>query len=209
MERSLCLLIGKEANIDKSNYLVLTKPTDNFKALDCFTMKRFQNSDEIREYFKDEIDSFLLKNQHLLKGNRRGAIVILETHYNAIPVKRRVLYMEVVQIVNEILNDYAFLRYLVNIDEESSNLRLFSGYLRDVILIRNHQDYNAKERRVILNTWKEDTLKTGKTCTDKLRKILKLYEQYLKDNNLETPKREVTIKQKVIAKTLIDKELKK
>lgn len=199
MKRSLCLLLGKNPEIDGSNVLKLTVPTSNFKALDAFTMNRFQNSDDVREYFKDQIGLFLaLKNP-----NNRGAIVIVEfpTKEDEIPRKVRVLYMGIVQRVQDILNNDVFLRYLVENDETKGPLKLFSGYETDVILIRNGQDYTKKERKIILNKWKDTTLKSSYFGTDRLRKVLKLYEKWCHENHIKMISHKPTLKQKVLALT--------
>lgn len=202
MERSLCLLLGKDPLLDESNLLKLTKPTTNFKALDAFTMN-FKDSKEIREHFQDQIEYFLtIKN-----SNNKDSIVIIEfpTNDDELPRKVRVLYMGVASRVQDILNNDAFLRYMVEEDEfKKGPLKLFSGYETDVVLIRNGQNYTKEERKVILNKWKNTTLKSSYYGTDRLRKVLKMYEQWCHNNKIRMPRVKISERQKILA--MIKKE---
>lgn len=180
MKRSLCLLIGKEPNIDGSNYLSLTVPTENYRALDAFIMNRFMNSEDVREFFKQQINQFLISNSHLLPPSSKynGSIVIIETFYNQAPVKRRVLYSDVKQKLQEILDCNSFMRYYVDLKKE-----LFSEFVRDAIWRREGQDYSKKEVKQLLKLWKEEELKEKPKGTDYLRAMLKAYEEWVIEHN--------------------------
>ena len=82
--RSLCLLLGKEPLPNGINYLKLTCPTDP-RRLDAYTMNHFANSNEVREYFQEQIEDYLNKNKSILEEinnrtgrNYKGSIVIIE-----------------------------------------------------------------------------------------------------------------------------------
>lgn len=204
MERSLCLLLGKEPKIDGSNFLMLTKPTTNFKALDAFTMNRFKDSSEVREYFQEQIKSYLtIKNG----TNESGSIVIIEipTEENEIPIKRRVLYMTVVTKVQDIISNDVFMRYLAEVDECSKEgpLKLFRPEETDTILMRYATDYSGKEIKYVINRWKNNNLKSSYYGTDRLRKVLKIYETWCHKNQIRM-RNVVTEEQK--RKALIKKE---
>ena len=64
--RSLCLLLGKEPLPNGINYLKLTCPTDP-RRLDAYTMNHFANSNEVREYFQEQIEDYLNKNKSILE----------------------------------------------------------------------------------------------------------------------------------------------
>lgn len=172
MERSLCLLIGKDPNFDGSNYLVLTVPTNNYRALDAFIMNRFMNDKDVREFFRYQIDRFLEQNAHLLpaSSNDRGDIVIIERFYNQAPVKRRVLYSDTKQKLQKVLDCSAFMRHYVDLKKD-----LFCGFVRDAVCKREGQDYSEPEVQKILKIWKEEIKKDPKV-TDHLREMLKAYE---------------------------------
>ena len=188
MERSLCLLIGKEPLPGETNYLKLTKPVNDSRKLDAFIMNRFANSEEVREYFKEEIDKYLSSNEKIISEieNRtgkayRGSITIIENKDEELR-KLRVLYSDTIEQVKVLLNDIVFMQRLANEDElcKGKYLKLFSLYEIDSILSRNGQNYSLKEIRMILKIWKE-RLKNDFYGTDKLRIVLKSYEEYKKE----------------------------
>lgn len=183
--RSLCLLLGKEPLPNGINYLKLTCPTNDYKKLDAYTMNHFANSEEVRQHFKEQIDNYLKKNQLILmqlneksKRNYRGSIVIIEENKGNAR-KLRTLYSDTPEKLQEILNDRLFIILLAKDDDEcrAKYLKLFSSYEADSILSREGQFCTDKELKQLLTLWKEN-LKVQYYGTDKLRKVLKKYEQY-------------------------------
>ena len=83
--RSLCLLLGKEPLPNGINYLKLTCPTDP-RRLDAYTMNHFANSNEVREYFQEQIEDYLNKNKSILEeiNNRTGIMMVIETKIKSI-----------------------------------------------------------------------------------------------------------------------------
>lgn len=188
MERCLCLLIGKEPLPGGVNCLKLTKPVDKPNKLDAYTMNHFSNSEEVREYFKEEIEKYLEKNQKIISDiknktgrNYRGSIAIVEEKNNHFR-KLRVLYSDTCSQIKNLLNDIVFMQRLALEDEmcEGKYMKLFSPYEIDVILSRNGQDYPWKEVKKILHSWKE-RLKIDFYGTDKIRLVLKRYEEFQKE----------------------------
>ena len=188
MERSLCLLIGKEPLPGEINYLKLTKPVNDPRKLDAFVMNRFANSEEVREYFKEEIEKYLEANEEIIteikkrtRKTYRGSIAIIENK-NGEFRKLRVLYSDTPDKLKELLNDIVFMKRIAINDElcKGKYLKLFSPYEIDSILSRNGQDYPLKEIKIILKVWKEH-LKNDFYGTDKLRIVLKNYEEYKKE----------------------------
>lgn len=188
MERSLCLIIGKEPLPNETNYIKLTKPVNDPRKLDAFIMKRFANSEEVREFFKEEIEKYLITNEKIITEikNRtgrmyRGSIAIIENNHGELR-KLRVLYSDTPDKLKELLDDIVFMKRIAENDElsKAKYLKLFSPYEIDSILSRNGQDYPLKELKIILKVWKEH-LKNDFYGTDKLRIILKNYEEYKKE----------------------------
>ena len=188
MERYLCLLLGKEPLPNEANYLKLTKSVTEPRKLDAFTMNRFENSEEVREYFKEEIESYLKANEKILNEiknrtgrNYRGSIAIIENKNGQLR-KLRVLYSKTCEEVHNLLNDIVFMQRLALNDENSKAkyLKLFSPYEVDSILSRNGQNYSLKELKTILKIWKE-RLKNDFYGTHKLRIVLKSYEEFKKE----------------------------
>lgn len=185
--RSLCLLLGKEPLPGGINYLKLTKPVDDPRKLDAYTMNHFANSEEVRQHFKEQIDNYLKNNQLILlqmnektKKNYRGSIVIIEENKESVR-KLRTLYSSTINTVKEMLNDRRFIMILAKDDEEckAKYLKLFSNYEIDSILAKEGLGLTHKELKQLLILWKEN-LKTQYHGTDKLRKVLKKYENYKK-----------------------------
>lgn len=195
MERSLCLLIGKEPLPQAINYLELTKPVTDSRKLDAYIMNHFSNSDEVREHFKEEIENYLKQNEKIILEikqrtgkNYRGSIAIIENKNGELR-KLKVLYSDTCEKVQELLNDIVFMQRLALEDENRKGkyLKLFSNYEIDSILSRNGQNYSLKEVKTILKIWKE-RLKNDFYGTDKLRNILKQYEEYKKEIKEEQKK---------------------
>lgn len=195
MERSLCLLIGKEPLPQAINYLELTKPVTDSRKLDAYIMNHFNNSDEVREHFKEEIEKYLKQNEKIILEikqrtgkNYRGSIAIIENKNGELR-KLKVLYSDTCEKVQELLNDIVFMQRLALEDENHKGkyLKLFSNYEIDSILSRNGQNYSLKEVKTILKIWKE-RLKNDFYGTDKLRNILKQYEEYKKEIKEEQKK---------------------
>lgn len=185
--RSLCLLLGKEPLPNGINYLKLTCPTDP-RRLDAYTMNHFANSNEVREYFQEQIEDYLNKNKSILEEinnrtgrNYKGSIVIIEENRESVR-KLRTLYSDTPVKLKEILNDRRFMLILAREDEEckAKYLKLFSTYEIDSILSKEGQSCTNKELKQLLTQWKEN-LKIQYYGTDKLRKVLKKYEEYKKE----------------------------
>lgn len=185
--RSLCLLLGKEPLPNGINYLKLTCPTDP-RRLDAYTMNHFANSNEVREYFQEQIEDYLNKNKSILEEinnrtgrNYKGSIVIIEENRESVR-KLRTLYSDTPVKIKEILNDRRFILILARDDEEckAKYLKLFSTYEIDSILSKEGQSCTNKELKQLLMQWKEN-LKIQYYGTDKLRKVLKKHEEYKKE----------------------------
>ena len=161
--RSLCLLLGKEPLPNGINYLKLTCPTDP-RRLDAYTMNHFANSNEVREYFQEQIEDYLNKNKSILEEinnrtgrNYKGSIVIIEENRESVR-KLRTLYSDTPAKIKEILNDRRFILILARDDEEckAKYLKLFSTYEIDSILSKEGQSCTNKELKQLLMQWKEN-----------------------------------------------------
>ena len=81
MERTLSLVL------DEEGFVSLTLMQDDAIKIDEFTTKKFEDSEQIREHFKSQIDNYLEENKRYVEAiskgrgkNFRGRIVILEPH---------------------------------------------------------------------------------------------------------------------------------
>lgn len=203
-ERFLCLLIGEVPLVDGSNYIILEGPASNltqFKKLDAYTMINFANSEQIRDHYNEKIVPFMKNNEQVLArirsgrmSNYRGSVVIVEKNGNNFR-KLRVLYrnfsskVTLKEKMNEIIMNHDFMRYLANCDESSnaSVYKLFSQYEIDGILCRGCF-YVPKEYKALVCKWKNN-LKKDQYGLDKLRIVLKKYEEFMKIIEIEKTKR--------------------
>ena len=109
MERTLSLVLDEDCKLS------LTLMKDDAVKIDEFTTKKFENSEQIREYYKKQIDEFLEQNKNYINsitrntGRKfRGRIVILESREkngNLDYVEKRVLYKKHLVAFKELIKD--------------------------------------------------------------------------------------------------------
>lgn len=191
--RILALVLDKENNI----YLKLKEDESN--KLDDYIINNFNNSEEIRQAYKNQCEEFLDKNKdyigNMKKKNYRGSIVLLEKKDNTY-IKKRVLYKNTFKDVNELLCNYEIVRKLAYIDylnEKNSKLVVFSPYERKIIRFSKEYEYKkmiSKFKKELKDEKKYDdirnifkSLSTKQTISEK--------KQYLEEIKEEIKKQEV------------------
>lgn len=193
MERCLCLLLGKEPDYNEINYIKLTEYMSSNK-LDEFIISNFANSEQVRKYYAERINKFLTDNDRYLQkiymetGRKyRGSIVILEKVFSSYPKKIKVLYSNIKSNLDQILSNESFIKYLAQNQRTASKVKLFSGFQRDIF--SDHIFYPKAEKKVILKQWKASLPKTN-CIYEKIRQILKNYDEYLKQYRQTSIKKE-------------------
>ena len=151
MERMLSLVLDDEG--EKS----LTLLTGNACEIDEFTIKKFENSEQIRDYYKDKIDSFLKNNANYLEAikkrtgkNFRGRIVILEIYKDDKTYayhERAVLYKKHIVALKEMIKDHKTMQRFLELSKINYDYlgfkRLISPFLsREIKIV----DYSKKSR---------------------------------------------------------------
>ena len=151
MVRTLSLVLDDEGK--KS----LTLFTDEAAKIDKFTTKNFENSDQIREYYKEQIDRFLSDNNNYLEAikkrtdkNFKGRIVILEMYDDDMTYHyrdRAVLYKKHIVAFKEMIKDRKTMLRFLEFSKLNFNYlgfkRLISPFLSREIKIT---DYSKKSR---------------------------------------------------------------
>lgn len=179
MERTLSLVL------DKDGYVSLTlEKMDNFE-LDRFTSKKFQNSDEIREYYKDEIDYYLAEKGDYIDYTERngrknnGRIVLIETHGNPgeIPYLKRqaVLYKKHVDsyTLNEILKNKLVIKKYIELDNTRVNENKVSSLVSP--FLRREVKYSSFKSQNDLKKIKSQVIKKDDSYFERIRLIIKAY----------------------------------
>ena len=188
MERTLSLVLDDEGKLS------LTLMCDEAVKIDEFITNRFENSDQIREHFKEQIDSFLEKNKNYLDsvsrktGKKfRGRIVILEArenNKNIEYIEKRVLYKKHLVAFKELVKDENTMKKFLQLENIGYNMygfrRLISPFLSREIKYTNY--------KVISQTdfLRRELKKEKNNFYDILRLIIKAYESERKQRKLKT-----------------------
>ena len=188
MERTLSLVLDDEGKVS------LTLMQDEANKIDEFTTKKFEDSEQIRDYFKDEIEKFLKEKKSYIDAiskrlgkKYRGRIVILEVQNkdnNLVFHERRVLYKKHFKVFKEIIkNKNVMLRFLKL--EEVGRTKYGYPMLAPEFLRREirFSDFRVKSRVELIR--KE--IKRSKCFFDILRIMIKSYNTEREFNpSLET-----------------------
>lgn len=178
MERTLSLVL------DEEGFKSLTLMKADALKIDDFTTKKFENSEQIRDYFKKEIEKYLEENKNYIKTINngrgklfRGRVVILEPHEkdgSLYFVEKRVLYKKNLFAFKEMIKDKLTMQRFLQLEKIGFNQygfrKLISPFLTREIRYANYQvkskvDFIGKE------------IKKDKTSFyDILRIISKAYE---------------------------------
>ena len=177
MERTLSLVL------DEEGFKSLTLKKDDAVKIDEFTTKKFENSEQIRDYFELEIAEFLEQNKNYLnainqKGRMfRGRIVILEAKEkdgNTYFVEKRVLYKKHIIAIKEIVKDRMTMQRFLNLEKIGFNQygfrKLISPFLTREIKYAN---YKVKSQ---VDFIRRELKRNKKNFFDILRIIVKAYE---------------------------------
>ena len=188
MERTLSLVLDDEGKLS------LTLMHDDAVKIDEFTSKKFQNSDQIRDYFRKQIDEFLEKNKNYIDivskntGKKfRGRIVVLEARENNNSIEyieKRVLYKKHLVAFKELVKDKNTMKRFLQLERIGYNERGFRK------LISQHLCHEIKytNYRVVSQTdfLKKELKKDKNNFYDILRIIIKAYEIERKYRKLKT-----------------------
>ena len=188
MERTLSLVLDEEDKIS------LTLMQDDAVKIDEFTTKKFETSEQIREYFKKQIAAFLEENKNYIDsvskstGKKfRGRIVILEAkeNNNSIEfIEKRVLYKKHLIAFKELVKDENTMRRFLQLERIGYNVhgfrKLISPFLCREIKYTNY--------RVVSQTdfLRRELKKDKNNFYDILRIVIKAYEIERKQRNLKT-----------------------
>ena len=188
MERTLSLVLDEE---DKISLTLMKKEAND---IDDFTTKNFEDSDQIREYYKGKIEKFLEQNKKYIETvssrtgkSFRGRIVILEARQlegSLYFVEKRVLYKKHIVAFNEMIKDRSTMLKFLQLEKIGFNQygfrRLISGYLYREI---SYANFKVKSR---VNLIRKEIKKNKANFYDILRVITKAYEIERKKRNLPT-----------------------
>ena len=188
MERTLSLVLDDECKIN----LTLLKADSN--EIDDFTTKKFENSEQIREYFKKEITKFLDENNGYIEsvtkktGKKfRGRIVILEAKEQDSSlyfIEKRVLYKKHLVAFKDMVSDKGTMLKFLQLEKIGFNQygfrKLVSPFLTREIMISN---FKIKSR---VDFIKKEIKKNSDNFYDILRIVTKAYEMERKKRDLPT-----------------------
>ena len=189
MERTLSLVL------DEEGFESLTLMQDEAVKIDEFTTKKFEDSEQIREYFKPQIEAYLKENKNYIakisqeRGKLfRGRIVILELHErdNSLYfVEKRVLYKKNLVAFKEMVKDKLTMHRFLQLERIGFNQygfrKLISPFLTREIKYTNYQ---VKSRVEFI---RREIKRDKKDFYDILRIISKAYEMERKNRpNLKT-----------------------
>lgn len=187
MKRSLSLVLDRDDNI------YLTLETMEARELDLFVSKKFNSSDEIREYYKSVIDPFLEQYRKYLenKTHKRGRIVITELQDDLTIEEKRVIYKKSLIIFHEITKNKKFIDILQDRDyirsaNDKNYRRIFSEDYG--VEIKFHSQTPSKYNR-LMGQWR-NVIKDYRFYYDLIRSVLKEYEEIrtdIKYKNLNLP----------------------
>lgn len=184
MERTLSLVL------DEYGYKSLTLKKGSNIEIDKFTTK-FESSEEIRKYFKKEIDEYLEKNKKYIETtyknkNFRGRIAIIEAREKDGSLElnqKKVLYKKHLIAFKEIIKDKPTMKRFLALERRGVNIfglkKLVSPFLVKTISYSNYQVVSQ------VNIIKKE-IKRSNNFYDILRLILKAYEMERKERNLKT-----------------------
>lgn len=188
MERYLVIAIDKECNV----YKTLMKDT-NIK-IDDFTSK-FEDTYEMREHFKKEINSFLSDNSKLvssleIKNDRKetGDIVVNELDENGRNIRKSVVYKKQMVIFREIIKNRLFMDKMVNYNKILAAKNPSKVYFSDFICNVVKWDITYKENAFLkhISKWYAD-LKNDQNRYEIIRLFCKKYGEKYKELGLKSP----------------------
>lgn len=188
MERTLSLVLDDECKIS------LTLMKDDAVKIDEFTSKKFEDSDQIRERFKKQIDAFLEQNKNYIDGitkksgkKFRGRIVILEARKNNNSIEyieKRVLYKKHLVAFKEIIKDRDTMLKFLQLEKigysERGFRKLISPFLCREIKYANYKVVSQ------IDFLRRELKKDKNNFYDILRIIVKAYDIERKKRNLKT-----------------------
>ncbi len=188
MERTLSLVLDEE---DKISLTLMKKEAND---IDDFTTKNFENSDQIREFYKDKIANFLEENKNYIKeitkrtGRKfRGRIVILEAkemNSSLYFVEKRVLYKKHIIAFKDMVADKSTMLKFLQLEKIGFNQygfrKLISPFLTREIITTN---FKVKSR---VDFIRREIKNNRRNFYDVLRIITKAYEIERKKRSLPT-----------------------
>lgn len=178
MERTLSLVL------DDDGFISLTLMQDDAVKIDEFTIKKFEDSEQIREYFKKQIEKYLEENKGYIEAvskgrgkSFRGRIVVLEPHErneSLYFVEKRVLYKKNMVALKEMVQDKPTMQRFLQLERIGFNQygfrKLISPFLTREIKYTNYQ---VKSR---IDFIRRELKRNKNNFYDILRIISKAYE---------------------------------
>lgn len=177
MERTLSLVLDDEGKIS------LTLMKDEADKIDSFTTKKFENSDQIREFYQKQITEFLEKNRNYIEavsnrsGKRfNGRIVILEARDNNNSlrfVEKRVLYKKHLVAFKEMVKDKPTMEEFVKLERIGYNQYGFRKLVSPFVCREiKYGNFNVKSQVDLI---RKEIKNSKTTFYDALRIITKAY----------------------------------
>jgi len=178
MKRTLSLVL------DDKGYRSLVLMDAESNLIDKFTSSNFESHEDIRTYFKDEIEKYLNDNQKYLDLIRssstrdfRGRIVILEEHeyHGRVEyVAKRVLYKKHLVAFDKLVKDKATMQRFLRLEKHGVN----SLGLRNLISPFLAKEINTCNFKVVsrVNLIQREIKNSKSNFYDILRLMCKAYE---------------------------------
>ena len=168
MQRYLSIVLNESCTVSKT--LVAKENYD----LDKHILKKFDNSEQVREYFKNEIEIFMQENANLIASieqntgkKYRGQIVILQVREDSSLKRIKVLYKEDIKnIKNSYLSDQAFMRQFIY---------HYKKYFSEYIINKTRYFLSESVYKRLIAEWHKQ-IETSENVYEVYRAILKFSE---------------------------------
>lgn len=202
--RELCLVLDMTGNCR------LTLKSGELSEIDKYTSKKFNDSEEIKQYYKKEIDDFLKENEENLKNsnnpNYKGRICMVlpeKVGHEITDYQRSILYKKHIIIFNELLNNRDAMCEFAYYEKNKKD-KIVSDFICDIIRKPwNRRNSTSTHINEWLKTIKKqpdiyyqvirDLLTSYENARKKkpyLRSIEQIYEDYIIKEKSKTPKKE-------------------
>ena len=188
MERTLSLVL------DDRGYRSLTLMKDEGYEIDKFTAHNFEDHEQIRNYFKNEIKKYLKENAKYVDLVRastgrefRGRIVILEAHEYQGRLEfddKRVLYKKHLVAFNEMVKDKNTMKKFLQLERIGVNQYGLRGLVSPFLV----REIRFADFKVVsqVNLIKKELKRNKRDFFDILRMMTKAYESERKNRPLPT-----------------------
>lgn len=185
MQRYLSIVLNESCTTSKT---LISK--ENYE-LDKYIIKNFYNSEQVREYFKKEINSFIENNSHLITSierntgkKYRGQIVILQSREDGTLKRIKVLYKDDIKnIKNNYISNQEFMKqFIYN----------YKKYFSEYIIDKTKYTLSDSTYKRLMTEWQKQA-EDSESIYEIYRDILKFSET--KKNILKSQQKENIVEQ--------------